>query len=133
MTTGKTVCIFALIIYVVATFFGGWAAVVTILMPYVAIPAAFIIAAVFIFLFEGLAAFLQKINRLNLLNLLATCAVLSFALGFLPWSVISQRHPDPMSILLEQYAMGLVFYASLMNVMAPIWWSSYQARQAKQQ
>lgn len=133
MSTGKTICIFAFIIYVVATFFGGWAAVVTVLMPYVAIPAAFIIAGVFILLFEGLAALLRKINRLSLFNLLATCAVLSFALGFLPWTVISQRHPDPMSILLEQYVMGLVFYASLLNIMAPIWWSSCKARQARQQ
>lgn len=131
MSTGKTISIFALIIYVVATVFGGWAAVVTILMPYVAIPAAFVIAGIFFLAFEGLAASLRKFNQLNFLNLLVACAILSFALGFLPWTAVSQRHPGPMSILLEDYAMGLVFYASLLNVLAPIWWSSYTARQAQ--
>jgi len=132
MSIGLTICIFAFIIYAVATIFGGWVAVVTILMPFYAIPAAFVIAGLFFLLFEGLAASLRQINRLSLLNLLVACAILSFALGFLPWTVVNQQHPGPLSILLEEYVMGLVFYASLLNVMAPVWWASYEARQVRQ-
>lgn len=130
MASFRTIFAFAGIFYVAMLFFGGWAVVLFLLAPHFAIPIALVAGTIAYAIFDVMGRILNWMGRLTFLNQMSACAVASFALGFLPWRVISARHPGPADILLEDYAMGMVFYATLLYLMCPIWWASYQSRKA---
>jgi hypothetical protein len=111
-------------------YFGGWAVVVVIFMPYVSIPVALIMGAIAYLILETLGKLLRARDSLTLLNLLAACAVVCLPLGFLPSRIVTEYlYPNPFDMLLEDYVVSLVFYSTLLQIMAASWWLAYRKDQ----
>lgn len=111
-------------------FFGGWAAMVVVFMPYIAIPVALVMGAIAYLILETLGRLLLARDSLSLLNLLAACAVVCLPLGFLPSRIVAEHlYPNPFDMLLEDYVVSLVFYSTLLQIMAASWWLAYRKDQ----
>lgn len=110
-------------------FFGGWAAMVVVFMPYIAIPVALVMGAIAYLILETLGRLLLARDSLSLLNLLAACAVVCLPLGFLPSRIDGNLYPNPFEMLLEDYVVSLVFYSALLQIMGASWWLAYRKDQ----
>lgn len=132
MASRYTIFFNAMMFFLAFGVFGGWAAVVVIFMPYVAIPVSLVLGAIAYGVLEALGSALSARSSLTLLNLLAACSVVCLLLGFLPSRVSGgSAYANPFDILFEDYVVSLVFYSVLLQVMAIAWWlSSRDSRSA---
>lgn len=129
MASPYTIIFNALMFYLAFGMFGGWAAVVVIFMPYVAIPVSLILGAIAYGVLEALGSALNARSSLTLLNLLAACSVVCLLLGFLPSRVTGgSAYASPFDILFEDYVVSLVFYSVLLQIMSVAWWLSRRER-----
>ncbi len=132
MASRYTILFNALMFCLAFGMFGGWAAIVVIFMPYVAIPVSLVLGAIAYGVLEAFGSALNARSSLTLLNLLAACSVVCLLLGFLPSRIGGgSAYANLFDILFEDYVVSLVFYSVLLQVMAVAWWlSSRNSRSA---
>jgi hypothetical protein len=93
---------------------------------------AFVLAAVVFAGLEMLGAILNRVGALTLLAFLATCGVIGFFFGSIPYP-FQNRLVNPRDLLLEEYADAVAFYTLVLYVLSIMWWLSYHHRRGRPQ